>query len=91
MKGKKQTNIASKEPVTNKSNAMFGKENFMWMLGGSVIIALGFILMSGGSSDDPNIFNAKEVYSTTRITIAPILILLGLVIEVLAIFRKPKG
>ena len=40
---------------------------------------------------DPNVFHKDEVYSTTRITIAPILILAGLVIEIYAIFRKPKG
>ncbi len=47
-------------------------------------------LMSGGKSNDPKIFDTKEVYSTTRITIAPILIILGLVIEIFAIFKKPK-
>jgi hypothetical protein len=60
------------------------------MLIGGVIIALGMFLMSGGKSNDPKIFDTKEVYSTTRITIAPILIILGLVIEIFAIFKKPK-
>jgi hypothetical protein len=46
--------------------------------------------MAGGRSDDPNVFKADEVYSTTRITIAPIFILAGMVIEILAIFRKQK-
>jgi hypothetical protein len=47
--------------------------------------------MSGGKSNtDPTVFNKAAVYSTTRITIAPILILLGLVIEIFAIFKKPK-
>jgi hypothetical protein len=46
--------------------------------------------MAGGGSDDPNIFNENEVYSTRRITIAPIIILIGLVIEIYAIFRQPK-
>ena len=61
------------------------------MLVGLVVIALGMILMAGGKSTDPNVFNNDEVYSTTRITIAPILILAGLVIEIYAIFKKPKG
>ena len=61
------------------------------MLVGLVVIALGMILMAGGKSTDPNVFNKDEVYSTTRITIAPILILAGLVIEIYAIFKKPKG
>jgi cadmium resistance protein CadD (predicted permease) len=69
---------------------LFSKGNFTWMLIGGVIIALGMFLMSGGKSNDPKIFDTKEVYSTTRITIAPILIILGLVIEIFAIFKKPK-
>lgn len=72
----------------NTSPKMFGKSNLMWMLLGAVVIAIGMFLMAGGKSADPNVFDAKEVYSTTRITIAPILILLGLAIEVYAIFRK---
>jgi hypothetical protein len=63
----------------------------MWMLIGAAVMIVGFLLMSGGRSDDPNVFDPKEVYSTTRITIAPILILAGLAIEVYAIFRNPKA
>ena len=63
----------------------------MWMLGGIVVMAIGLILMVGGKSDDPNQFHPDQVYSTTRITIAPILILAGLVLEIFALFRKPKG
>lgn len=70
---------------------LFAKENYTWMLIGGIIIALGMFLMSGGKSTDPNVFDTKEVYSTTRITIAPLLILLGLVVEIYAIFKKPKG
>ena len=61
------------------------------MLIGVVVMALGFILMAGGKSHDPNVFDPKQVYSTTRITIAPIIILAGLVIEIIAIFRQPKN
>ena len=61
------------------------------MLGGIVSITIGLILMVGGKSDDPNQFHPEQVYSTTRITIAPILILAGFVIEIFAIFRNPKG
>lgn len=74
----------------NSAEPLFGKENYIWMLIGAVIIALGMLLMAGGKSKDPNVFNAKEVYSTIRITIAPITILLGLCIEIYAIFKKPK-
>lgn len=91
MAEKKQTPIAFKESVDKKSALIFGKENMKWMLGGAVVIALGFILMAGGKSNDPSVFNDNEVYSTTRITIAPVLILIGLVIEIVAIFKRPKG
>ncbi len=75
---------------TNKATTLFAKENYTWMLIGGVIIALGMILMSGGKSADPTVFDTKEVYSTTRITVAPILIVLGLLVEVYAIFKKSK-
>jgi len=69
---------------------MFTKENYIWMIAGAVIMAIGWFLMAGGKSDNPAVFDDKEVYSTTRITIAPILILLGLGVEIFAIFKRPK-
>lgn len=73
------------------SNApLFGKDNYRWMLIGIVLVALGLLLMIGGKSPDPNVFNPKEVYSFRRITVAPILILAGFVVEIFAIFRKDK-
>jgi hypothetical protein len=74
-----------------KTFPIFEKDNYMWMLGGIVVMAIGLILMVGGKSDDPNQFHPDQVYSTTRITIAPMLILAGLVLEIFAIFRKPKA
>ena len=76
--------------ANNKSTPLFAKENFLFMLIGGIVIALGMYLMSGGKSDDPSVFSNTEVYSKTRITIAPILIVIGLMIEVYAIFKKPK-
>lgn len=70
--------------------ALFSKENYTWMLIGGAVIALGMFLMSGGKSADPNVFDTNQVYSTTRITIAPIVIVLGLIIEIYAIFKKPR-
>ena len=70
---------------------IFEKENYKWMLIGLVIMVIGMFLLSGGRSTDPNVFDADKVYSTTRITIAPILILAGLVIEIFAIFRTPRN
>ena len=70
-------------------NPLFGKENFIWMLAGAVLMALGFFLMSGGKSADPTKFMDGEIYSTTRITIAPILIIAGFIVEIFAIMKKP--
>lgn len=80
----------SERKQKNVNSTLFTKENYTWMLIGGVVIALGMMLMSGGRSADPKVFDTKEVYSTTRITIAPILIIFGLLVEVYAIFRKPK-
>jgi hypothetical protein len=71
--------------------SIFAKDNYRWMLVGLVIMIIGMFLMAGGKSNDPNVFDKNQVYSTTRITIAPLLILAGLVIEIFAIFKKPKA
>jgi uncharacterized membrane protein len=81
-----------KQPIAKTSaGSLFTKENYIWMIAGIVVIALGMLLMAGGKSNNPAEFNQKEVYSTTRITIAPLLIIIGLGIEVVAIFKKPKS
>lgn len=80
-----------KAKSSSTPNSLFGKENYIWILAGIAVMALGIILMAGGKSTDPNVFRDSDVYSKTRITVAPILILLGLGIEVFAIFRKPKA
>ncbi len=79
-------NKASVKP----NNNLFSKENYVWMLAGLAVIALGFILMSGGKSADPKIFDKDSVYSTTRITIAPLLIIIGFILEIVGIMKKPK-
>lgn len=84
---KNTTPIISKE---NINNSLFGRENYKWMLIGLAVLALGFFLMAGGKSDNPNIFQDKDVYNSIHITVAPILIIAGLVIEIFAIMKKPK-
>ena len=59
------------------------------MIIGILFIALGFILMSGGGSDDPNVFN-EEIYSFRRIRIAPLIVIIGFAIEIYAILTKPE-
>ena len=70
-----------------KKKLLFGKRNYKFMLIGIFFIAVGFILMSGGSSDDPNVFN-EEIYSFRRIRLAPMLVITGFIIEVYAILTK---
>tara|TARA_B100001250_G_scaffold246886_1_gene212230 strand:- start:302 stop:526 length:225 start_codon:yes stop_codon:yes gene_type:complete len=72
-----------------KKKLLFGKRNYKFMLIGIFFISLGFILMSGGGSDNPNIFN-KEIYSFRRIRLAPMLVIIGFIIEVYAILTKSE-
>lgn len=67
-----------------------GKQNYYLLAIGFVIIIIGFILMRGGGTEDPNVFNADELFSFRRVTLAPILILFGFVFEIYAILKKPK-
>lgn len=71
-------------------NVLFTKDNYKWMLIGAVVLTLGFFLMAGGKSPDPNVFNDSAIYSFRRITLAPILIVGGFVIEIYAIIKKQK-
>ena len=71
-----------------KSLQFFGKSNYTWMLIGAACIVIGMLLMSGGKSPNPDVFAPNEVYSFRRITLAPIVIIIGFVIEIYAIFKK---
>jgi len=73
-----------------KQNFVFSKKNYIWMFIGLAFIALGFILMAGGGSDDPNVFS-DAVFSVQRIRLAPTLILIGFGIQIYAILLKPKS
>jgi hypothetical protein len=88
---KKPLKTGQKLAPTAETTSFFHKENYTWMLAGLIVIAIGMLVMSGGKSSNPGVFDQKEVYSTTRITIAPILIVIGLGLEVFAIFKKPKA
>lgn len=74
----------------NKTAKIFDKENYLWMIIGGLLILTGTLLMIGGKSTDPNVFNKDEVYSFRRITLAPILIIGGLAVEIYAIMKKGK-
>ena len=79
-----------KQVTTSTTSSLFDKQNMWLMLLGVGVIAIGMLLMVGGRSKDPNTFNYDEVYSTLRISVAPVLIIIGLGIEIYAIFKKPK-
>lgn len=74
---------------SEKSGFTLRKENYIILLIGIAFIITGFLLMLGGGSDDPNVFN-PEIFSFRRITLAPIFVMTGFVIEIFAIMRKPK-
>ncbi len=82
--------MAEKKTPANQP-ALFERQNLLLMLAGAVLIALGMILMVGGKSSDPAVFNYNEVYSFRRISVAPVLIIAGLIVEIYAIFKKPKA
>lgn len=77
-----------KQKEAKKPVFIFGKKNYKFMFIGLACIALGFILMSGGGSDDPNVFN-PEIFSWRRIRLAPMLVLIGFGIQVYAILLNP--
>jgi hypothetical protein len=77
-----------KNKKTNKT-FVFEKKNYLIMIIGLLFIATGFILMSGGASDDPNVFN-PEIYNFQRIRLAPTLVLIGFTIQVYAILFSSK-
>jgi hypothetical protein len=68
----------------------FNRENYKLLLIGLAFIVVGFLLMIGGGSDDPDVFN-EEVFSFRRLTLAPVLVLAGYVIEIFAIMKRPKS
>jgi len=78
-----------KRKEENKPQMVFQKKNYLFMLIGLVLIAVGFLLMIGGGSDDPNVFN-PEIYNWRRIRLAPTLILIGFGIEIYAILLNPN-
>ncbi len=77
--------------IKNKKQVefLFEKRNYFIMTIGVVIILIGFILMAGGGSDDPTVFN-EEIYNFRRIRLAPTVVLIGLAVEIYAIMANPN-
>jgi hypothetical protein len=82
----------AKKPELKETEPGFalGRENYIYLIIGFVIIIVGFILMIGGKSTDPNVFNEQEIFSFRRITLAPVIVLIGFAFEIWAIMKKPK-
>jgi hypothetical protein len=82
--------IKNQEDTKREFAFVFNKINYIIMIVGVVLLALGYIFLSGGGSDDPNVFN-PDMFNGRRLYLAPILIILGLVTEIVAIMYKPKN
>ena len=73
----------------NQTPFAFGRMNYILMITGLLLLAIGYILLSGGGSSDPNEFN-PDMFNPRRLYVAPILIVLGFVVEIVAIMYKKK-
>ena len=95
MVAKTKTAVKEKHPAgksaepESRAGFAFGKENYRLLLIGLALIVLGFLLMIGGGSDDPKVFS-QDIFNFRRLTLAPILILAGYVVEIFAIMKKPR-
>jgi hypothetical protein len=87
------TTTVSAKPKTSTTVSnlpfLFSKENYIIMLAGVAVIILGFVLMTGAANDNPAVFPKEEIYSFRRITLAPIVVIIGFLIEVYAILKRP--
>lgn len=78
-----------KRKEESKPEFIFGKKNYKFLFIGLAFIAIGFILMAGGGSDDPNVFD-ESIFSWRRIRLAPTLVLIGFGIQIYAILLNPN-
>jgi len=87
-------------PTTSKSKAnntpkqkeelIFNRQNYLMMIAGAVLVGLGLLMMTGGSMPDPNTWDPNIIYSKRITLLAPMIILAGLILEIFAIFKRPK-
>ncbi|MCX6310715.1 MAG: DUF3098 domain-containing protein [Bacteroidetes bacterium] len=86
---KKAAAKKEEKPAVVNGTFAFGKENYTFILAGVGVLVIGYLLMIGGGADSPNKFN-PEIFSTQRVTIAPVTLLIGFGIVLYGIMRKPK-
>lgn len=86
---REEKNKQNVEQEDNKTMP-FGRDNYLWVIIGLAFLLIGFLLMIGGGSDDPDVFN-DAIFNFRRLTLAPILVLIGFGIQIFAIMKKPKN
>ena len=74
--------------MEEKTNMVLNKKNYLFIILGCVVVILGFVLMSGGGSENPDVFNEEELFSFRRITLAPFLVMLGYGLVLFGIMKK---
>lgn len=83
--------MAKKKVESKNENFALSTENYKLIIIGFAIIILGFILMIGGRAESPSEFHYDEIFSFRRITLAPVVVLIGFLFEIYAIMKKPKS
>jgi hypothetical protein len=76
--------------MEEKSKMVLGKKNYVFIIIGCLVVILGFILMSGGGSENPNVFQEEELFSFRRITLAPFMVMLGYGVVLYGIMKKQQ-
>jgi len=77
--------------MSDKQKFVFGKQNYTFIIGGFLLTLIGFFMMIGGGAEDPTTFNGDELFSSTRITIAPILVIAGYGVVLYGIMKPKKA
>jgi len=77
------------QPKSVNQDFAFGKSNYQWLIIGLGCLLVGFLLMIGGGSNDPNVFN-YGMFNFQRLTLSPILLMAGYIIAIYAIMKKPE-
>lgn len=76
--------------IENQGKFAVPFKNLIYVVAGLALMIIGYVLMTGGGTTDPNVFPGEEMFSFRRIVLAPVLILLGFAVEIFAIMYKPK-
>ena len=80
----------SKKIQQPSADLAFGKENYYLMIAAILMVIIGFALMTGGGSPDPNVFKEDEIFSPRRIVVAPIVVIIGYIVGIISIVYKSK-